>query len=304
MYTVFGAGSIGSVLGGFLHRAGIPLRLLGRREEMEAVRREGLLLEGDAEKARVPDIPVTEREEGTVLLCVRADDAIALAPRFRGRSVVALQNGVESDAALAHEGASVVGGVVRMTATLVRPGLVRYTRRGRIVLGRHPSGIDDEVRAIGADLARAGFEVALSERITDDKWLKLFVNLVSPLHALVRREDHAGPEFRAFRAALLAEALAVVRAAGVEPRSCDGKDPSVERMIAEPPPARATPVYNSTWRRLNLGRPASEGFHATIVALARPLGLAAPRCAAVERLLREARAPERLAIGEVACVTA
>jgi 2-dehydropantoate 2-reductase len=302
VYTVVGAGSVGSLLGGFLHAAGIPVRLVGRSDHMEAIARDGLRLEGDAEELEIRGIDTGGPDEGTILLCLHAPQAIALAPRFAGRSVVAFQNGVGTEPALARH-ARVIGAVWRMTSTLVRPGLVRFTRRGRVIVGRHPSGVDGEVDALARDLSRAGFEAVVSGTILADKWLKLLTNLVSPLHAIVRKEDHARPAFGELKARILREARDVLRARGIEARSCDGKDPSVDALVeaqARPAP-RARPVCNSTWRQLSLGRRPPERFHETIAALALEAGMRAPLHEAFERLLDRAPAPECFTLEETLC---
>jgi len=287
-YTVFGAGSVGTVLAGLLADGGIDVAIAGRG----AVER--LRLEGDDEtvKARVP---VVTEPEGTILLCVHAPEVADLCARWPGRTVVTFQNGVQSEA-LAARWCRVIGGVWRMTCTLMEPGRAIYTRRGRVIVGRHPEGVDAEVRALAADLRRAGFDVGVSPRIAEDKWLKLFLNLTSAPHALVRREDHDRPEFGRLKAAILEEAKGVLARAGIVALSCDGRDATIEKEIERHRRGggRARPVYNSTWRLLSRGRPLAEKYHDTILALG-----PAPRNAAMLALLDRARKPECYTVDEV-----
>ena len=44
-YVVYGAGAVGGVIGGNLHGAGVPTTLVARGAHLEAIRRDGLLLE-------------------------------------------------------------------------------------------------------------------------------------------------------------------------------------------------------------------------------------------------------------------
>jgi 2-dehydropantoate 2-reductase len=44
--VVVGAGAVGSVVGGLLARAGLPVSLIGRKEHVEAIRRSGLEVGG------------------------------------------------------------------------------------------------------------------------------------------------------------------------------------------------------------------------------------------------------------------
>lgn len=293
MYTVFGAGSVGSLLGGFLHLAGIPVRLIAREEHARAIAKRGLVIEGDGERF-VAHPPVGGAAEGTVLLTVRAPAVAALAPALRGQVVATFQNGVESEGIAAGYASQVIGAVWRMTSTLMEPGLIRYTRRGRVIVGPWPGGTSPEADRLAADLRAAGFEVALSRDIMADKWLKLAANVVSVCNALVRREDHGTKAFHLLKRRLLEETRDVFRAAGVAARSCDGGDPSLEEMIARAgsAPPRERPVHNSTWRQLSLGRKVDEPFPAAVAALARRAGREAPLSALVARRLEEARAPE------------
>jgi 2-dehydropantoate 2-reductase len=287
-YTVFGAGSVGTVLAGLLADGGVDVAIAGRG----AVGR--LRLEGDEETVEAR-VPVVAEPQGTILLCVHAPDIPDLCPRWPGRTVVTFQNGIGNEAAAARW-CRVIGGVWRMTCTLVEPGRALFTRRGRVVVGRHPEGIDAEVRALAADLRRAGLEVGLSPRIEGDKWLKLLLNLTSAPHALIRREDHGRPEFGRLKAELLEEARDVLARAGIVAASGDGRDPTIDEEIERHRRGggRARPVFNATWRQLSLGRRPKERYHDTITALG-----PAPRNAAMLALLDRATGPECYSISEV-----
>ena len=282
-YTVFGAGSIGTVLAGLLADAGIEVAIAGRN----AVPR--LRLEGDDETVNVR-VRVVDEPEGTILLCVHAPEVEDLCEGWPGLSVVTWQNGVSSETTAA-KWCRVIGGVWRMTCTLVKPGISLFTRRGRVIVGRHPGGIDDEVEAVAADLRAAGLDVGISPRIAGDKWLKLALNVASTPNALVRKLDHARPEFGAIKSALIEEARDVFAANGVDARSGDGGDLAIEQEIEKHKETvvRDRTVYNQTWRALSLGRQPKEVYHDIIVELADGH---APRNAAMLELVRRATAPE------------
>jgi 2-dehydropantoate 2-reductase len=222
---------------------------------------------------------------------VHAPDATALFPRWAGRTVVTFQNGVASEAEATAAGCRVAGGVWRITCERTAPGVARFTRRGRVVVGRWSPGTDAVAAALGADLRRAGFDAAVSDDVAADKWLKLYCNLASAPNALVRPEDHRLAAFGALKAALLEEARGVFRAAGIRAVSCDGRDASldeeVERQRAGGGRARA--VHNSTWRALARGRRPPEAYHDEIVSRAAGAGVPAPCNAAMLRVLRALR---------------
>ena len=154
-------------------------------------------------------------------------------------------------------------------------------------------------------LRRAGYDVGVSTRILEDKWLKLCVNLMSAPNALIRREDHATRAFVEIKARLLEEARAILLAAGIRARSCDGRDRSLEQEIAHQreslalgTSARRLPVYNQVWAALRHGGPVeADRYHRRMLALAAEHGIAAPQNArvleALERAVRgRARAGE------------
>jgi len=294
VYTVFGAGSVGTVLAALLRDAGVDVCIAGRGA-CRTLRIEG------AEESLAVRLPIVTVPQGTILLCVHEPDVADLCARWSGRTVVTFQNGVTAEEVAARY-CAVIGGVWRMTCTLEREGVARFTRRGRVVVGRHPRGADDEVRALASDLRAAGLRVGVSDAIAADKWLKLFVNLTSAPNALVRGEDHALPAFGVVKAALLDEAREVFAAAGIVARSCDGEDASVPEYLAAQRRGgtrRQGRVYNATWRRLSRGLPQSERFHETIVDLALRAGVIAPHNAAMARLLDAAREPECYSAAEV-----
>ena len=127
-YTVFGAGSVGTVLAGVLADSGLRVALMGRGAQGD------LLLEGDEEIVRAR-VRVVQEPEGIVLLCVHDSQVAEVCARWPRRTVVTLCNGVTAEAEAART-CDVIGGVWRMTCTLLTPGHAIFTRRGRIVIVR------------------------------------------------------------------------------------------------------------------------------------------------------------------------
>jgi ketopantoate reductase len=229
-----------------------------------------------------------------------------------GVLAVAVQNDLTGGALLARSLRRVVAAVWRQTATRVADDRVRYGGRARIVLGAEP-GCDTaaEARELARDLAAAGFDAAFSERIREDQWLKLCVNLTSAPNALVRREDHGAAPFVELKARLLEEARDALAAAGIRAASCDGRDRSlaeeiahVRTSLARGDSARPAPLYNHVWTGLREGRPVeAESYHRRVLELAARAGLTAPTnvrvLAALERAVREKLGPECYAAAEL-----
>jgi 2-dehydropantoate 2-reductase len=307
--VVVGAGAVGLALGARLARAGEAVRFVTRREQAAArIRREGVLAEDPAtgERFEVPADATCELAAdapGPVLVCVRLPDLPALAARFGTRTcAVTFQNDVEAEDIAARYAGRVVGAVWRQTCTRTDDRSVRFTGRGRIVVGLHPEGHDPAVERLAARLRAAGFDVGVSARIHEDKWLKLCVNLMSTPNALVQRADHTREAFVEVKARLLEEAAAALAAAGIVARSCDGRDRDLAAEIRHQraslvagTSARPLPLYNQVWASLRHGSPLeAAGYHRRILALARRAGLTAPTNARVLEALERAR---RLGLG-------
>lgn len=326
MTAVVGAGAVGLALGARLARAGDAVLFVVRRPEVaRAIEAGGVRYEDpgswDSFEVRPqacvgpPPAAAARLAETPVLLCTRADDleqaAQAVAAVAPGATVVTAQNDVDNEERVAPLFRRVWGMVVRQTCTRIAPNRVRALGPGRLVLGAHPEGAGPDVEAFATRLRAAGYDVGVSSRIREDKWLKLCVNLMSAPNALVRPADHATRAFVETKARLLEEARDVLRAAGITARSCDGRDRSLEQEIdfqraslAAGTSSRRLPIYNQVWQALRSGAPLeADRYHRRLLELAAAQGLAAPMnarvLAALQRAYREGLGPESLSAAEL-----
>jgi 2-dehydropantoate 2-reductase len=165
---IAGAGALGSVVGGLLARAGHTVTLLGRRPHLEAIARDGLLIDGlfGTHHVRgltcVTDVRALAERFAAVLLTVKAFDtaamAAAVAPYVAPDGVlVSLQNGLGNlEAASGAVGAArVLGGRVIFGAELAGPGHARVTVFADPVLIGAPDARDPRLGAAAARWASA-----------------------------------------------------------------------------------------------------------------------------------------------------
>jgi 2-dehydropantoate 2-reductase len=308
--AIVGAGSVGLVLGARLASSGCDVLFLTRRAEQAArLAREGVLLEDPATQARVAaPVRATHRPERAaaaladrpLVFCTRTPDlaraAAALARLASGAVAVAAQNGVDPEALLAEHFPRTLGLVVRQTCTRVDDRAARATGSGRLVVGTRAASDLPHAEALARWLARAGYDVGLARDLAADRWLKLCVNLMSAPNALVVRRDHETAEFVEVKARLLEEARGALAAARIRAASCDGRDRSLAGEIAHQrdalargTSARTLPLYNQVWSALRRGGPLeADGYHETVLALARRHGVPAPVNRRVLDLLRRA----------------
>lgn len=179
--AVMGAGAVGCFYGGMLAHAGHEVVLIGRAQHVEAVQREGLLMEMAAFTGRVPIGASTEavavREARLVLVCVKSTDteaaAAQIAPHLAPEAIVlSLQNGVDNAARLQARLAREVGPAVVYVATeMAGPGHMRHHGRGELVIG--PIAAADELVAL---FGGAGVPVEVSDNVAGALWAKLILN--------------------------------------------------------------------------------------------------------------------------------
>ena len=179
--AIMGAGAIGCYLGAVLAQAGHSVVLIGRPVHVDAVNRDGLLLESKAFKGYVAVRASTDASAvagaDLVLFCVKSQDTesagLSMAPYLKpGTQVLSLQNGVDNAERLQKAiGRMVIPAVVYLGTEMAGPGHVRHHGSGELIIGATPDS---------AGLARLFVEAGNPARVADDVaeilWQKLIIN--------------------------------------------------------------------------------------------------------------------------------
>jgi 2-dehydropantoate 2-reductase len=194
--VVFGAGSLGSLIGGLLAREH-DVTLVGRDPHVSAVREEGLAVSGEYEFRVHPDATTegTRLEADLAVVTVKSYDTAEAARELATGSfdaVLSLQNGLGNERELA---ARVVAPVLAGTATYGAlsegPGAVRCTGVGEVVLGSL-GGEADLARQVAEAYTAAGVACTAVEDVRRRLWEKCAVNAaINPLTALAGVENGA-----------------------------------------------------------------------------------------------------------------
>lgn len=196
---VYGAGALGSLIGAVLSREH-EVVLLGRREHMQAVRKEGLQVTGLTHLHTYPETATSldevEGEINLVILTVKAYDtrsaAEDLAQNLKPSQLLSLQNGLNNTEILErYLGMSkLVFGTTAHGVTFVRPGEVRHAGFGRTVVGCMRRE-DFETATLVCDLlSSCGLMTELSGNIEGEIWAKAIVNAcINPLTVIFRCEN-------------------------------------------------------------------------------------------------------------------
>jgi len=223
--AVMGAGAVGCYYGGMLARAGHEVMLIGRPRHVEAIRRNGLLLDTQSFKAHIPMQASTEASAvagaALVLFCVKSTDtesaAAEMCPYLEpGALLLSLQNGVDNanrlQAALPEQ--EVAASVVYVASEMAGPGHVKHNGRGELVIARSSASAQ-----IAAMLIAAGVPTEVSDNVPGALWAKLILNCAYnalsaisqlPYGRLVQGEGV--PEVLRY---VVQECLAVAQASGV-----------------------------------------------------------------------------------------
>ena len=223
--AIIGAGAIGSVVAAYLTKAGEDVALLGRKDQVGAIQKNGLRVVGarGAETFPVQALTRLDREYDLVIFTVKTQDieeACAHNKAFLTKCLVlSSQNGVQSDTILARhfDKARLYSSIVMFGATYTKPGEVVFNFGGDWIIGK-PFGPNDEKLNKIAEVLKKGFSVVVSDNITGMKWLKLFVNFNNCIPALTGKsmqETFADMDLCRLSILLLKEGLGVVQKSGI-----------------------------------------------------------------------------------------
>jgi 2-dehydropantoate 2-reductase len=296
---VMGAGAVGGFYGAALAGRGHDVTFVARGAHLAALRERGLTIrrEGGATVLRPIHAVADPAEAGgdieLVLFTVKGYDtelaARALGPVVGPRTaVLTLQNGVESGDRLgAVLGAEPILIGTTLIATIVAaPGIIDQANPlWRVELGEPSGAITPRVEGVAAALRDAGVEVRVTadvRRAVWDKFIRLApgATLTSACQATIG-EVRSTPEGAALYRALIAETVAVGRAAGAA-LPPDAVETAVRAIQALPADMRTSMQLDYERRR----RVELEGITGAVVRLGQRLGVATPSYDPIYAVLR------------------
>lgn len=296
--AVIGAGGVGGVYGAKLQAAGHEVTFVARGAHLDAIRAGGLTVENATSGAH-ETIPVravaTPEEAGAtdlVLIAVKMADtesaAASIAPIVGpATALLSLQNGVIKDDILRARfpAANVLGGVAYIAAAISRPGVVTQTgAMQRVIVGEYDGRRSERVEALVDAWSRTGVDATLSTTIRRVLWEKyVFLTGLSALTTATRLPVgvvRSTPATRALLEAVIAEAVAVGRAHGVDLPA----DYAADRMAfidTLPAPMKASMLHD-----FEAGKPLElDWLSGGIVTLGAAVGVPTPSNAAIVGVL-------------------
>jgi 2-dehydropantoate 2-reductase len=307
-FIIYGAGGIGSGIGGHLWRAGHEAILIGRSGHVARIQAAGLrLITGTEEyQLRVPAVThpreIQFRADDVVLLTMKSHDTEAALRELRAAGgdpwelpIFCTQNGIANEPIAARYFRRVYGVLIVIPGIFLEDGVVYNPIRGNsgmIDIGLYPRGADETAEQVAAALREASYEARIHPEVMAPKARKLLGNLGNSLGAITDGRGDGGPYLAEVRRegerCLAAEGLTVESEASFHER-CHAR----RGETAMPEGLRN---LGSSWQSLmrRQGSIETDYLNGEIVFLGRKHGIPTPFNAVLQRVANEMAAARDL----------
>jgi 2-dehydropantoate 2-reductase len=289
-FVVFGAGAIGSGIGGHLHRTGHDALLVGRPAHVDRIRERGLQLV-TADQTYTLAVPAVSRVEAVgfthgdvVLLCVKSQDTDRALVEIRAAGgdpqslpILCCQNSITNEPAAARYFRRVYGVLIVVPGIFLEPGVVHNNSLGNagfVEIGQFPVGKDRLSEEVASALTAASYAAYANAEVMAAKGGKMFSNLGNAMGAIT---DGQGDQTH-FMRQVRDEAESCFRAAGIqhEPSEAFEERSRQQHRQSELPPGVRN--LGSSWQSLQrgLGSVEADFLNGEIVRLGRLHGIPTP----------------------------
>lgn len=310
---IYGAGSIGTYVGGRLQAVGVPVSFIGRPRIAAQVKAHGLHLSDwqgadvhlPAETLDFSENDAAVEQADIVIVTVKSaatyEVGQALAKRLRPEAVViSLQNGIGNAAVLSQHlpGNSALSGMISFNVVQQGEGRFHAGTEGELMCDQHPL-----LEPMLPLFKEADLPLELRQDMLQVQWSKLLMNLNNAINALSGiplYEQLSQRDYRRCSALLIREALVALKRANIRPAKVMPVPTSwlpqvlsvpdvlfkrlARRMLAIDPMARS-----SMWEDLESGRRTEvDWINGEVVKLATRVGVSAPANARIVELIRAA----------------
>ncbi len=263
---IMGSGGVGGVFGARLAKGGADVTFVARGAHLEAMRKNGLRIEGGNNPITLPTVNATDDPSAVgrvdmILFAVKLWDtesaARSLLPAIGpDTGLISFQNGVQKDDMLrpiVGDGA-LVGGTSYVSAAITAPGVITQTGAiEKLTFGEFDGARSKRIESLHRACLAGGIDAAIHDNINLEIWQK-FVFLVAMSGATTAMRSPIGPirenpSTREFLIGLMREVMAVGQARGVKLT----QDFIAQRMglIDEVAPATISSMYHD----LQSGKP-------------------------------------------------
>lgn len=323
---IIGAGAVGSALGALLQREAHDVILIGRRNQVDAITRNGLRVDGCLGEftAHMEAAEEFDLRPDVALLAVKTQDVVSALRQHRehlvGVPLVMLQNGVRNDeiaAGLVPRSQIISAVLAGFTANYFASGYVTIVQRGWLVLGRPFGPRDADVEELAREFDQV-VPTRVSDNIKGPHWSKLILNLNNALPALTEwpiPRIAKDPYLSHLAVVMMREGLRVARQAGIALEPLPGMAPGLFRALDRLPLGLAVrlyriqarrwdspwPLIGSTLQSILRRRPTEIDYlNGEIVRMGAMVGMPTPLNSAVVNLVHTVERTEKfLSVGEI-----
>jgi 2-dehydropantoate 2-reductase len=291
-FIIYGAGGIGSIIGGHLFRTGHDAVLVGSEKHVDAIRASGLrlLTPDETHTLRIPAYKTAGElapfsEGDIVILTVKSQHTAACLGQLknagapRSLPIFCAQNSITNEPMATRVFDNVYGVMLNMPAIYLTPGEVIHPITGNggfLEVGKYPSGYDALAEGVVSALCDAGFAARINTTVMRVKAAKTLINLNNALEAITDAKGDA----EAYNRAARAEAETVWRHAGIEWEDYaeyENRSKGI-RGVNKMPKGHEGVKRSSTWQSMvkATGNTEAEAINGDIVKLGRTLGIPTP----------------------------
>ncbi len=295
--VVFGAGALGSLVGGLLAREH-PVTLVGRDPHVTAVREDGLRVTGAVETTVHPQATTdgTGLDADLAVVTVKAGDTATAAEQLATGDVElvwSLTNGLVEERLCESLGDRVLAGTATYGAELPEPGVVCCTGVGELRVGELAWGVNNHTdgdsepsrraQRTAAACRVAGLRATADPEMATRRWRKLAVNAgINAVTALARVKNAALLEPISPVAARAARETARVARASDTDLAGEAAVEAVETVAAA-----TADNQSSMLQDVRAGRPTEvDAINGAVVRRGEALGVETPTNRALTELLR------------------
>jgi 2-dehydropantoate 2-reductase len=307
-FIIYGAGGIGSGIGGHLWRTGHDTVLIGRPGHVDKIRADGLrMITGEDEyQLRVPAVthPRDLRfgPEDVVVLTMKTQDTEAALRDLRAAGadpwelpIFCAQNTVANEPIAVRYFRRVYGVLIVIPGIYLEAGVIHNPIRGNagmMDLGLYPRGVDETAEQVAACLRAATYEARGHADVMGPKARKLLGNLGNALSAITDDRGDSGP----YMAEVRREGERCLEAAGHPLESDASFRERTHARRGQTSLREGVRNLGSSWQSLQRrqGSVETDFLNGEIVALGRRYGIPTPFNAVLQRVANEMAVAQEL----------
>ena len=315
----FGAGPVGSTVGGWISANHPNVFFFDRGPVADALKDRGLTLyeQDQQNRAQTLSVKVIDDlaqvdEPDVVVVCVKnysldKVSQIILDAYGDAPIIVGLQNGIENQQIYPKYFSQVIYGIVCYNTWADQPGVVGFQKRGPIVLGTPDNSLRFEANAI-ARVFNKGVETVVTDHLMDAAYSKMIINLTNSLTTLVGHQFQPLSDpalFQKLLSNLTYEGVKIVKAAGYSECSLGGMPGwKLLELSAKLPAFVTKPIFDKNVKKMVVSSMAQdviqrgsgdselESLNGSFLRMAADTGVAVPYNQTIYDLCRERFAQE------------